>query len=63
MGLSDDHFIKRNENVLAFSMSTASFERFQMLMMVLAPLGVADAGAQHVPFRAGPLGSTQLRSM
>lgn len=52
-GLPDDHFIKRNENVFAFSMSTASFEMLQLLMMVLAPLGVADAGAQMYHFVPG----------
>lgn len=52
-GLPNDHFIKRNENVFAFSMSTASFEMLQLLMMVLAPLGVADAGAQMYHFVPG----------
>ena len=52
-GLPDDHFIKRNENVFAFSMSTASFEMLQLLMMVRAPLGVADAGAQMYHFVPG----------
>ena len=52
-GLPDDHFIKRNENVFAFSMSTASFEVLQLLMMVLAPLGVSDAGAQMYHFVPG----------
>lgn len=52
-GLPDDHFIKRNENVFAFSLSTASFEMLQLLMMVIAPLGVADAGAQMYHFVPG----------
>ncbi len=52
-GLPDDHFIKRNENVFAFSMSTASFEMLQLLLMVLAPLGVSDAGAQMYHFVPG----------
>jgi hypothetical protein len=53
VGLPDDHFIKRNENVFAFSLSTASFEMLQLLLMVLAPLGVADAGAQMYHFVPG----------
>ena len=52
-GLPDDHFIKRNENIFAFSMSTASFEVLQLLMMILAPLGVSDAGAQMYHFVPG----------
>jgi ThiF family protein len=52
-GLPDDHFIKRNENVFAFSLSTASFEMLHLLMMVLAPLGVSDAGAQMYHFVPG----------
>jgi hypothetical protein len=55
VGLPNDHFIKRNENVFAFSLSTASFEMLQMLLMVLAPLGVADAGAQMYHFVPGLL--------
>jgi molybdopterin-synthase adenylyltransferase len=52
-GLPDDHFLKHNENVFAFSMSAASFEMLQLLMMILAPLGVADAGAQMYHFVPG----------
>jgi len=52
-GLPDDHFIKRNENVFAFSMSAASFEMLQLLMMILAPLGVSDAGSQMYHFVPG----------
>jgi molybdopterin-synthase adenylyltransferase len=53
VGLPEDHFIKRNENVFAFSMSVASFEVLQLLLMILAPLGVADAGAQMYHFVPG----------
>jgi hypothetical protein len=53
VGLPNDHFIKRNENVFAFSMSTASFEMLHLLLMVLAPLGVSDAGAQMYHFVPG----------
>jgi molybdopterin-synthase adenylyltransferase len=52
-GLADDHFIKRNENVFAFSLSAASFEMLQLLMMVLAPVGVSDPGAQMYHFVPG----------
>jgi molybdopterin-synthase adenylyltransferase len=54
-GLSDDHLIKRNENVFAFSMSTASFEVLQMLSMVIAPLSVCNPGAQMYHFVTGQL--------
>jgi hypothetical protein len=52
-GLPDDHPFKRNENVFAFSMSVASLEVLQLLTMILAPFGVADAGAQRYHFVPG----------
>ena len=52
-GLPDDHPIKRNENVFAFSLSTASFEMLQMLMMIIAPFDVANAGQQMYHFVPG----------
>jgi hypothetical protein len=53
--LPDDHFIKRNENVFAFSLSTASFEMLHFLLMLLAPFGVSNAGAQMYHFVPGLL--------
>jgi hypothetical protein len=52
-GLPDDHPIRRNENVFAFSLSSASFEVLQMLMMVVAPRGFANAGEQMYHFIPG----------
>jgi hypothetical protein len=52
-GLPPDHIIRRNENVFAFSLSTASFQILQMLMMVVRPLGIANAGAQIYHFVPG----------
>ena len=52
-GLPDDHPIKRNENVFAFSLSAASFEMMQMLMMIIGPFGVANAGQQMYHFVPG----------
>lgn len=52
-GLPSDHPMRRNENVFAFSLSAASFEVLQMLMMVIAPLGIANAGAQMYHFVPG----------
>jgi hypothetical protein len=52
-GLPEDHPIRRNENVFSFSLSCASFELMQMLMMVIAPRGFANAGAQMYHFVPG----------
>jgi molybdopterin/thiamine biosynthesis adenylyltransferase len=52
-GLPDSHFLKRNENVIGFSMSVASMEILQMLMMVVAPLGLSNAGQQSYHFVPG----------
>ncbi len=49
-GLSKDDPLLRNENVFAFSANTASFEVLQLLQMVIAPLGIADAGEQMYHF-------------
>jgi len=52
-GLPEDHPLRRNENVFAFSLSSASFEMLQMLMMVVAPRGFANAGEQMYHFVPG----------
>ena len=52
-GLPKDHPIRRNENVFAFSLSSASFEILQMLMMIVAPRGFANAGEQMYHFVPG----------
>lgn len=54
-GLADDHPIKRNENVFAFSMNLASLEILQFLSLVIAPLGVSNPGAQMYHFVTGEL--------
>ena len=54
-GLPADHPARANENVFAFSMSTAAMETLQMLSMVIAPSGISDAGAQHYHFVTGQL--------
>lgn len=53
--LPRDHSIKRNENVFAFSLSTASFHVLQMLSMVVAPSGLANVGVQNYHFVTGTL--------
>lgn len=52
-GLPEDHAIKRNENVFAFGLHAASLEIFQLLSMVIAPLGMSDPGAQLYHFVNG----------
>ena len=45
-GLSDDHPLKRRENVFAFSNMAASLEIMQMLSMVIAPSRIGNVGAR-----------------
>jgi molybdopterin-synthase adenylyltransferase len=52
--------LRRNENVFAFSSAAASFELLQMLMMVVAPLDVANPGAQFYHFVPGLLDKPRL---
>jgi hypothetical protein len=56
-GLADNHPMKRNENVFAFSMNVASLEVLQLLSMVIAPLGISNPGAQAYHFVTGELES------
>jgi hypothetical protein len=54
-GLPADHALRRNENVFAFSLGVASLEVLQMLMMVIAPSGMANPGSQWYRFVPGTL--------
>lgn len=45
-GLPDEHPLRRGENVFAFSAATAAAEVLQMISALVAPLGIADIGAQ-----------------
>lgn len=45
--------LQSNENVFAFGLSAASLEILQMLMMVIAPLGISNAGEQMYHFVPG----------
>lgn len=53
-GLADNPF-QQNENVFAFGLSAASLEVLQMLMMVIAPMGIPNAGSQLYHFVPGIL--------
>lgn len=53
--LPEDHPVRRNENVFAFSLSAAAFEVLQMLSMVVSPSGISNPGAQIYHFVTGGL--------
>jgi molybdopterin/thiamine biosynthesis adenylyltransferase len=59
-GLAATDPLRRNENVFAFSITAASLELLQMLMMVAAPLDVANPGAQFYHFVPGLLDKPRL---
>ncbi len=54
-GLPQDHPLRRRENVFPFSVTAAGFEVFQMLSMIVRPLGIANPGAQIYHFVNGRL--------
>lgn len=49
-GLSEDHPLKARQNVFAFSMACASLQVLQMLNLIVAPLGISNAGSQRYHF-------------
>lgn len=51
--LPDDHRLRANENVYAFSLACASLEVLQWLSMTVAPLEIADVGAWNFHFVTG----------
>ncbi|MEO8393347.1 MAG: ThiF family adenylyltransferase [Chloroflexota bacterium] len=59
-GLSNEHTIKRNENVFAFSQSVASFEVLQFLSLIVAPSGLSNPGAQMYHFVTASLDKDEL---
>ena len=52
-GLPPGHPILANENVFAFGLGAGSLELLQFLLMVVAPGGTADLGAQNYHFKTG----------
>jgi hypothetical protein len=54
-GLPEDHPIRRNENVFAFSMGAGSLQVLQALSMIIAPLGISNPGEQMYHFTTGSL--------
>jgi hypothetical protein len=53
--LPDDHPLKANENVFAFSLGAASLEMLELLRSVVAPAGLPDVGSQHYSFKTGQI--------
>ncbi len=53
--LPDEHPIKRNENVFAFSLAVASLEVLQLLSMVVGPAGLHNYGGQAYHMASGSL--------
>jgi len=53
--LADDHPIKQNQNVFAFSLDTAAHEILQLLALVIAPMGITDIGALNYHFKDGSI--------
>jgi hypothetical protein len=49
-GLADDHLLKVRQNVFAFSMACASMQFLQLLNLIVAPLGISNAGCQRYHF-------------
>jgi molybdopterin-synthase adenylyltransferase len=49
-GLPENHVLRARENVIAFSAALASLEVLQFLTAVIAPSGLANAGAQTYHF-------------
>lgn len=56
--LTEDHHLRRNENVFGFSVNLASLEILQMLSMVIAPMGISNNGEFLYHFVTGTLEST-----
>lgn len=53
--LPENHVIRQNENVFAFSLGAAALQLNQALAMIVAPLDVADPGAQLYHFTTGEI--------
>ncbi|MCA9360055.1 ThiF family adenylyltransferase [Candidatus Nomurabacteria bacterium] len=51
--LPDDHALKRNENVIPFSLNLASLQIFHALRMMVKPLGISDVGNLNFHFVSG----------
>lgn len=58
--LPDEHPVRRNENVFAFSLAVASLEVLQFIMMAVGPLGLGPRGPQNYHLLTGEIdiGST-----
>ena len=56
-GLSVDHYLKRNENVFAFSENLASLEFFQLIALVTSLGGFSDFGVQRFRYIPGIIDS------
>ena len=59
-GLPADHFMRRNENVFAFSMNAAGLMVLQFLSLVVKPAGLSNTGAQLYHFVTGTFDNDSL---
>lgn len=58
--LPTNHFLLNNQNVFSFSLSLASFELQQFIMMLVSPAGVSDIGGLTYHFVSATLDSDHL---
>lgn len=61
-GLGDDHHLKRNENIFAFSENLASLEFFQLIALATGLGGLSEFGIQRFRYIPGIIDSIDVSS-